>query len=101
MSIFEDKVLRRKLKRILSQPRIWFIIVVYPLLTLVFGLAKAYLTSAVLTWPLVAGLAVWAICAFISLSTVWSILVRLFKRDYQGSKLRIRERQGIELSKDH
>jgi len=101
MTILEDKVRRRKLKRLLRQPRVWFIIIVYPLLILIYGLANVYLAPLLLRWPLLSGLAICLICAFISLSTVWSILVRLFKRDYQGSKLRIREQQGIELSRDH
>ena len=89
----------RWLVRLARNPRFWFIVTIYPVLLAVFLILRAWVLPVVMEYPLESGSVIYMVCVYTCVATVLTILGKMFKRDLQGQKLQIRERQGINLDR--
>ena len=81
----------------LLHPRLWFALIVYPLLGLAYYTMNKWLVPLLLLYPLETGFVVYLCCTSLCIFTLLTLANRLFRRDLQGQKLRIRENQGMSV----
>ena len=93
--------LQTKNLRILKYPRFWFIVLGYPFLFLLYYHLRKWLTPILLLYPLEMGFVVYLACSVTCIMTLFTVANKLLRRDLQGQKLQIRERQGINLKNAH
>ena len=75
----------------------WFVVTIYPALYYLARFILSVLKKPVTDNPVYFGFITFFVFLIIIVSSVLEIITRKFKHELQGEKLRIREREGVDV----
>ncbi len=85
------------LRRLTKKRTFWFVIIGYPVMAIGAKVFESFLMPVANKYPLQYGLIVFSLSLIIVGCTILEVISRLMKHELQGEKLKIREREGINI----
>lgn len=86
-----------RVKTLLRQPQFYFVISVYPLMLFVAGFLRRHFISWVIARANYYGFIMFAVSILVVALAALEIATKLYAYNLQGDKLRMRQREGIEI----